>query len=423
MVYIGFSDCGYECFDNGHYLLFSENNAHEFLFSYVTQNLSCLPDLFEQYISQRMDTSNFTIHDCRDDNATIEQIKGVLVAAHPYYKYNIREILIEEIGNYFNDLLLYLRYHLRQPIPDCSEAWYRERIIGLLKPLLKMGDSYHRVFYDRFLKQNNLDIYTADQPDTEIESFIFDVPSMKPIGFDDAIRTQQAIYNMLYFLLDISAKGLEDLTTQQRIWLYSNIMNFSNSTTDVSRHLSFKHPGLYQSNMLDDVFRPLYGLGRLNVGRDGIPTDMNESFQLASDYAKTVMATAFYDEYKIDDLYQLLYLEILSMIQNKTLIRKCRRCGKYFVIPNRKVAYCNRTDEFGMCCSQVGSRQSFEKKIKEDEALRIYNRAYKTHHARVQKKNMGKNDFQQWSKEAKAKLKQVRAGKLDISSFQEWLKK
>ena len=425
MVYIGFSDCGYECFNSGHYLLFSENNAHELLFNYVAQDLSCLPDLFEQYVSQRMDTSNFSILDCHNDNTAIEKIKGVLITAHPYYKYNIREILIEEIGNYFNDLLLYLRYKLRQTISDYSEAWYMERITNLLYPLLELGDTYPKDFYNEFQKQNNENIFTAGQPATEIETFIFNVPSEKPVGLDNEIRTQQAIYNMLYFLLDISAKGLEELTTPQRIWLYSNIMNFSQSSTDVSKRLSFKHPGLCQdnqSNMLDDMFRPLYDLGRLNVGRDGVPVDMSESFQSVIDYAKTVTTTTPYDKYKIDSLYQLLYLEILSMIQNKIMIRKCRRCGKYFVVPNRKVVYCSRTDESGMCCSKVGSQQAFEKKMKEDEALRIYNRAYKTHHARVRKKNMEQNDFLRWCNEAKQKLGQARTGELDIASFQKWLK-
>ena len=76
-----------------------------------------------------------------------------------------------------------------------------------------------------------------------------------------------------------------------------------------------------------------------------------------------------------------------------------------------------------MCCSKVGSQQAFEKKMKEDEALRIYNRAYKTHHARVRKKNMEQNDFLRWCNEAKQKLGQARTGELDIASFQKWLKK
>ena len=59
MAYVGFDDRGYGYFDEGHYLLFSEDNLHELLFCYVVQDLSCLPDLFDQYISQRMDIATF----------------------------------------------------------------------------------------------------------------------------------------------------------------------------------------------------------------------------------------------------------------------------------------------------------------------------------------------------------------------------
>ena len=100
----------------------SENNAHELLFNYVAQDLSCLPDLFEQYVSQRMDTSNFSILDVR-------------------------------------------------------------------------------------------------------------ISLSSPTGFSDGT---------LKIKVSISVAG--------RIWLYSNIMNFSQSSTDVSKRLSFKHPGLCQDN-------------------------------------------------------------------------------------------------------------------------------------------------------------------------------
>ena len=127
-------------------------------------------------------------------------------------------------------------------------------------------------------------------------------------------------------------------------------------------------------------------------------------------------------EYEVDDLRQLAYLEILLMIQEDTMIKKCKRCGKYFVVTNRNVAYCERVDESGVRCSEVGSHQNFQKKMASDEALQIYNRAYKTHHARVRKGAMSKEDFRLWYKEAKAKLEQVRAGELDIDNFQRWLK-
>ena len=111
------------------------------------------------------------------------------------------------------------------------------------------------------------------------------------------------------------------------------------------------------------------------------------------------------------------------MLQDRVMVRKCRHCGKYFVVANRRIAYCDRVDEAGVRCSAVGSQQSFQKKMESDEALLIYNRAYKTHHARVRKGTMSKEDFELWYSEAKERMERARAGELDIAQFQEWLKK
>lgn len=441
MAYAGFIDHGYKYFDKGHYLLFSENDTHDLLFNYVAQDISGLTELFDLYISQRMDISTFKLYDYSWNNTAIDQMQKVLIAAHPYYKYEANEVLIRAIGDYFNSLLLYLRYYQRINIPDFSKAWYMERITNLLGPLLKQREPSRdetegyppENLYNEYQKQIGESIYTAGQSDIEMEIFVCDIPRKMPVGLSNEIRTQSEIYNMLYFLLDISAQELDELTTQQRVWLYSNITATSKARITVSKQLSLKNSIIYRDNYnerqiaeysrtLDDKFRSLYDICGLNVGRDGIPASMSKDFHSAVEYTKTVTIPKPYEEYKIDCLYQLLYLEILSMIQDKVMIRKCRRCGKYFVVANRKIAYCNRIDESGVCCSTVGSRQSFQKKMEADEALQIYNRAYKTHHARVRKGKMSKSSFEIWCNEAKQKLSEARAGELDIVSFQKWLK-
>ena len=434
MAYVGFDDCGYGYFDEGHHLLFSEDNSHELLFHYVVQDLSCLPDLFDQYISQRMDIATFKLHDCPGGDVAIDQMKRVLIDAHPYYRHEVREVFIRAIGDYFNELLLYSCYRQDGTIPDFSEAWYVERITALLAPLLKLGDTYPSDFYNEYLERTGGNAYTAEQPDDEIETAIYGVPREMPTGFSREIRTQREIYNMLYFLLDIAAPGLETLTTPQRIWLYGNIVASSGSEMTVPKSLSLKHPTLYQSRHdysqgvehsreLDDKFYPLYALGKLNVGRDGIPADMEETFRSAIEHAREITVNKPYEEYRINNLRQLLYLELWSMLQDKVMVRKCRHCGKYFVAANRRIAYCDRVDGSGMRCSAIGSQQSFQKKMASDEALLIYNRAYKTHHARVRKGTMSKEDFVRWYSEAKLRLDKARAGELDVAQFQEWLKK
>ena len=76
----------------------------------------------------------------------------------------------------------------------------------------------------------------------------------------------------------------------------------------------------------------------------------------------------------------------------------------------------------GVSCSAVGSKQSFQRKLENDEALRIYNRAYKTHHARIRSGKMKENHFSLWRMEAKEMLERVRAGELELGDFKKWVK-
>lgn len=421
MDYIRFGDRGYKYFDEGDTPLFCENNPHELLFQYVARDLSRLPELFNEYVSRRMDVSTFELHDCSGNDPSIDQIKSVLIDAHPYYEHKFKDVFIRVVGIYFNALLLYSCYNQHTVKPDFSKEWYMDRITALMAPFLKIGDIYSEKFYIEYQEKAGNIGYTGGHPRTEIEVFAYDIPQKKPTGFRDEIETQRKIYNMLYFLLDISAQGLNELTPLQRTWFYSNIVPDTRVEVISSKYFPFKPSALDRIGD-DDKFRPLYALGKLNVGRNGIPDDMGEAFYSAIGYAKTITVTKPYEEYEVGSLHQLLCLEIWTMLQDEVMIRKCRHCGKYFIITDRKVAYCDRVDESGMCCSAIGSQESFKKKMEADEALQIYNRAYKTHHARVRKGIMSKDAFQLWCKDAKLKLAEVRNGKLEIARFQEWVK-
>ena len=431
MAYIGFNDRGYEYFNEGYHLLFSENNSHELLFNYVVQDLSCLSELFDQYISQRMDTTTFKVHDDPGDDTSIDQMKEILINAHPYYKYEIREVLIKAIGNYFNKLLLFSCFFLKTINSEFPEEWYMKRIIALLNPFLQSWDTSPKDFYNEYQKITCNDIYIDSLPEEEMDTFIFGVPRKMPTGFSDEIITQREIYNMLYFLLDIAAPELDTLTTPQRMWLYGNI---SNTEVTIPKLYSLDYPTLYRSSDDDNhviayryevanKFNPFHFLADLNVGRDGVPTDIEKDFRSIIDYAKEAATTESYEIYKISSLRQLLYLEVWTMTQNKVKIRKCRHCGKYFVAATRRIVYCDRVDESGIRCSAVGYQESFQKKLEDDKPLQIYNRAYKTHHARVRKGTMTKDAFQLWCIEAKRKMEKARSGELDIAQFQEWSKK
>lgn len=90
---------------------------------------------------------------------------------------------------------------------------------------------------------------------------------------------------------------------------------------------------------------------------------------------------------------------------------------------HKSVEYCNRIAEGETRpCSEIGSERAFKKKLEEDCPLKIYNKAYSTHHARMRNGKMSQDEFNVWFKKAKEKLNLVRENKFDVEAFEEWLK-
>lgn len=434
MAWARFDDTGYIYYNEKTSKIFCTDSTHADLFDYVAEDLSLLTKLLEKYVSNKIDTATFTFKDFPSTDDTLSEIEQLLMAAHPYYIYESTNVIINAIGNYFNNLLAYSSLHLKTPSRDCTldKNWYIDRITVLLSPLLQAGDTYQEDFYYKYQKWINPKEYRIE------ESFITDIPTKMPIAFAEELKTQNMIYDMLYFILDISNQNLESLTLPQRAWVYENI--FLSEKTSVKRQFSFLPLKQYiddatnsqisfshneGANNLEEsnkIFGILRNIKNTDIRHKGIPQNMMNAFKYATDYAKKNAPDKISEQYEINNLYQLLYLEIISMIQSNILIRKCKNCGKYFLIKNRNVTYCDRRDSSDMPCSAIGPKRSFQKKMEQDEALKIYTRAYKTHHARFRKGKMSLNEFGTWCKEAKANLIKARNEELDISVFQEWLK-
>lgn len=438
MIHVKFDGVRYSCFNNSRYFLFSSSNLHDELFDYIARDISKLTTLLEQYFAKRMDIATFELSSMQHDNEELEEIKAILIQAHPYYKYEYKNVILNAIGEYFNSLLKYAVASYRMSSNRITQEWHRERFVCLTREVLSKHESYPdnlgpASFFGKF--QNWAKDEHPDPSEEQEETFLINVPSQEPIAFINEITTQKMIANMLYFVLDIDAPDIYHLSIPQRAWLYGNTFRaaYSQSMLKVTEQLSFfQQPRFYPGDRtqeaeyagkLYDIFSPLYALSSVNVANDGIDENMVSHFKTAIGYAEQISSAQVYREYEVDSLRQLLYLEVLTMIQDGTMIRKCKNCGKYFVVTNRKTAYCDRTNESGQLCSAVGSRLSFQKKMANEEELKMYNRAYKTHFARVKSGKMTKAELNEWCAEAKGKLAQVRAGKLDIPTFQTWLKK
>ena len=66
--------------------------------------------------------------------------------------------------------------------------------------------------------------------------------------------------------------------------------------------------------------------------------------------------------------------------------------------------YCERIapGEESRTCREAGARAVFEKKIQDEEAWKLYKRAYKKYYTRYMKGNMTEDEFKAWGEQAAA---------------------
>ncbi len=105
------------------------------------------------------------------------------------------------------------------------------------------------------------------------------------------------------------------------------------------------------------------------------------------------------ERYVFSSLRDFLYVELGKAIQKGNAPRQCRLCGRWFLHEQGdRAVYCARVapGEESRTCREAGARAVFEKKIQEEDAWKLYKRAYKKYYARVMKGNMSREDFNKW---------------------------
>lgn len=241
---------------------------------------------------------------------------------------------------------------------------------------------------------------------------------------------------MLYLLKELSP-NIKKLKTSQRIWLYENIVYtiYNWSEICVSENLTFCPTTLFSNandcNLetdnycdLNNIYGSLWNLKLLTFKNGNYLKSENDNFKSAIDLASKIEKPDFnenYREYKISNLRELLYLEIMFLIQSDNFVSICKNCGKYFVLNDFKCKYCSRTDENGMTCLKANQKKKRDKKL-ENQTNRLYKQYYEKLHKRVINGIMKEAEFNMWKNEAKKKLNEVLNNHLDYNEFKDWCK-
>jgi hypothetical protein len=458
MLMIRMLENGYVATDTHGKVLFEENADHSLFFHFLEADTSSITQDLLKYISSVIDTRSMEVREGKSNLAALNRAKKALKSLHPFLSHHETYSIAPEMLAYHLNLGL-LQPRFRDT--EYSEEWYGVRLRLLvgdqlkeiaLKPLTErpyyppnkayLEDVFVKTFYDRYLetRENGQINQTAIQ------------------GIRYATYLQNKVKHHVYWLIDASAKHFTGMTLEQRSRLYSNLFAFDRdlSSLTIVQRTAFSNPYKNKAKIIekmtkqfDDILsavenatveqvlpsideqneRQRYDLetSKLLAGvRDNsidLAPDLHRDLQRAIDQAKAESDEALFEEYEVETLYQLLLLEMKQIMKSEAIVKRCRLCSRYFTTTNKNIDYCNNVMEGEtQPCSEIGSTRAFLKKLDADYPLKIYNRAYKTHYARKTNGLMTDDQFTAWRDEAKERLELARAGRLDVTEFEVWLK-
>lgn len=450
MSYVIFHNEGYDYFDTGNYVLFSSDNTHNALFNYAAADLSSLSELFEKYIASKIDTKTFKlIKHSSDSSDGISEIIELMKSLHPFYKYEYKKVIVRAIGEYLNNLLLDSVYNLctLNPQLPIQEEWYHSLFTGLMPSFIQEQNGYYPdgLYPNDFFHEYCNCINYRNFDTRKIEESVLFCPPKTPFIFSHELITQKIVQEMLYFILDANAEGLNKLSISQRIWFYSNLFYMSDSKIHMQtiKHLMYMPPILYKiKNEKDnadntneyekkveyrrkmyDLFMPIYMLNDLSTEYENISKLFPDNFNAAIEYAQNAETSKIYEKYEINSLRELLIQEITFMIQNDVKIKKCKNCGRYFSSKKSSKKYCDQLfQNTGKACCQIGRTRQYQEKKAADPINKLYESIYNKHRSRVRIDiHDTQNAFEQWSREASSMRQKHKSGELSTKEFIKWL--
>lgn len=85
----------------------------------------------------------------------------------------------------------------------------------------------------------------------------------------------------------------------------------------------------------------------------------------------------------LETLEELLYFEFIELLKQGLQVKKCKLCGRYFVLTNKHNAdFCDRVYRGHRTCKQVGAKKNHTETVAADPVLQEYQRVYKRYYAR-----------------------------------------
>lgn len=433
---------GYDAFNIYHKRIFSEENC-ALLFAFIEADTTKLYSLLTRYTESRIDEEAMQPIGTRKPKKLCADIKKEMESIHPCLSSNHYAVLFMMLAEHLNSL-----WHEAQPesVPDM--------------------DTYAALL--RHLFQSLLEIYAEPLPPAIVptskefcQKYYAQLTSLyteKPVElfglkYVESVRAEAERY--LFWVLDQSSIRFRDLDRDTRLRLYSQVFRKSAIGSDLRfiSHFYWQEPEEYnyyeqtmEARLLCDIQENISvaesrdcraredAAKRHRQKMISYLAQWHDDAQELTDELKTFVddeihsakestVPTLFEEYRVDNFYQLIQLQLWLLSKSEPSIKRCRHCGRLFVTEKLSFEYCHRiADGETEPCDVIGPKKAYAKLLDTDSVLKTYNRIYKTKYARVKRGTMSEEDFSKWKAEARYMLDRCRNGELSEADFNDWIR-
>ncbi len=128
-------------------------------------------------------------------------------------------------------------------------------------------------------------------------------------------------------------------------------------------------------------------------------------------------------DYEFRTTADILELEFTKMLEQDVRFRKCKRCGKYFIMKgNYDTRFCDRTASGETrSCQTLAAQEAYKQKADQDPALGIYSKYYRRYVARVKVGKITEDALKKWKYQAMTKRDACSSGEITPEEYIAWM--
>lgn len=201
-------------------------------------------------------------------------------------------------------------------------------------------------------------------------------------------------------------ESLKPLTAMQRYYIYCQLYEDNTLTRDrayIAENYLFLEPEepIDSLNKIERVKKKRINLDDY-LGYE--PITIVPDLKDVTDKLKNISVSASY-RYQHNRIEQYLLKELFALIKLDIRVKKCKNCGKYFIIKGDYATdYCDRIpDGEKFTCKKIAAMRARKKKVQNNPILKEYEKAYKRMYARLSNHKLSNEDFRLWVEDASRK--------------------